>query len=326
MPGAIKKQSEIFKQSVNELQWLKVDGLPNIIRSKYKILSIAWTIVLLFSASTCVWLIMKTFEQYNAHGVTTSIRRINEERAVFPTIVLCNMNPFNTDYAASLFTNYNVTFDPQSDTFTSFATLQEKIKQATGSYLTDQQVRNMSSFTNMLVNCYFQGISCFESDFDYLYHPYLSGCYIFNLNGTRTTSSSGIGNSLNVRLYTGVPDPIAASAFQRGFNVLFFNSSDYPYPISPNMMYLTPGVGIIYTVKRIIYHQHPAPYSSCTVLGDGTIVDGYEIDDRTLFNAVVETGYAYSQATCIIFCEQVKTIEWCGCLSPYIKYKMSDYQ
>ena len=325
MSKAIKKKSLPLKHIISELQLLKVDGLPNIIRSKYKILSIAWTIVLLFSASTCVWLILKTFQQYNAHDVTTSIRRIHEEPAVFPTIALCNMNPFNTDYAASLFTQYNVTFDPRSDTFTSFATLQEKIKQATGSYLNDQQVRNMSSFTNMLIDCQFQWLSCDESDFDYLFHQYISGCYVFNMNKSVLATGSGSGNSLQLRLYSGLPDLLAAITLQRGFNVIILNGSDYPYPVSTNLMYATPGGGIIFVPTRSIYNQYPAPYSSCTVLGDGTIVDGYEIDDRTLFDAVLETGYVYSQATCILFCEQVKTVEWCGCLSPYVKYKIHGY-
>ena len=323
MPKEIEKSSTLLNKTISDLQLIKVDGLTNIIRSKYKILSIAWTIVLLFSASTCVWLVFNTIEQYTAHGVTTSIRRIHEERAVFPTILFCNINPFNTDYAASLFTSYNVTFDPRSDTFTSFATLQEKIKQETGSRLNDQQVRNMSSFT--LIECYFQGLQCYESDFTYLFHPYLSGCYVFNMNGSVLASGSGVSNSLRVRLYTGVPDPIAASAFQRGYDVIVLNSSDYLYPISPNLLFLTPGIGIIYSAQRSIYHQYPAPYSSCTVLGDGTIVNGYEIDDRTLFDAVLETGYVYSQATCILFCEQVKTIEWCGCLSPFAKYRIPGY-
>ena len=319
------QRKEGMTHLISELQLLKIDGLPNIIRSKYKTLTLAWTLVLVLSASTCLWLILSTIEQYSAHRVTTSIRRIHEEPAVFPLIALCNMNPFNTDYAASLFTSYNVSFNPQNDTFTSFAILQEKIKQATGSYLTDQQVRNMSSFTHMLIDCLFQWLPCDESDFDYFYHQYLSGCYVFNLNKSVSVSGSGSGNALKIRLYSGLPDLLAASTIQRGYYVIIMNGSDYPYPVSTNLMYATPGGGIILTPTRSIFHQYPAPYSSCTVLGDGTIVDGYEIADRTLFDAVLASGYVYSQATCFLFCEQVKTVEWCGCLSPYAKYTIAGY-
>ena len=35
--------------------------------------------------------------------------------------------------------------------------------------------------------------------------------------------------------------------------------------------------------------------------------------------------YIYSQATCVLFCEQVKTVEWCGCLSPNVKYTIAGY-
>ena len=311
----MSKTSVKIHDSLVELQWLKIDGLPNIIRSKYTWLSIIWTIVLVTLGSICVWLISQTFVQYMTRSVSTTIRTIRDAQPPFPTITICNSNPFNTDYAAKMLANENITYlkgDPLSN---YFAFLQLN--------LTKDDMRKMSSLE--LISCAFENEACSLTDFEYIFHPYLLSCYRFNADGSKHASLSGIMNSLSVQLYVGLPNYISSMVIQNSAIVFIQNSTDYPLSPYTTFTSVSPGIAVSFIPKRNIYEQYPAPYSSCTVLEDNKLLSGYEPADRTLFDAVVATGYPYSQSTCILFCQQTLTARACGCYMSFIEYEVTGY-
>ena len=81
------------------VEHLKLDGVANIVRSPYALVSVVWSLVVLASACICGWLIVKTCQEYSLNQVSTLTRLVTENQAVFPTVVLCSKNPLTTEYA-----------------------------------------------------------------------------------------------------------------------------------------------------------------------------------------------------------------------------------
>ena len=89
---------------------LNMVALPNAVRSDHLILSLFWFIMLLASVSFCTYLIVQSVHEYEAHEVATTVEiEKSEAEPKFPVITVCNMHPFTSSFADSLFKN--VSFD-----------------------------------------------------------------------------------------------------------------------------------------------------------------------------------------------------------------------
>ena len=76
-------------------------------------------------------------------------------------------------------------------------------------------------------------------------------------------------------------------------------------------------------VKRNTYNQYQHPYSDCTVLEDNTLIK--PLDDRSIFDRVVNTGYSYSRKLCYMVCEQLIITQQCGCNSYSYGYQVEGF-
>ena len=204
------QQHRLNNEVREELRNMHVDGFSNIFSdSNVTGMKIVWICVLIASSASCVFLIVKTVEEYMRFEVTTKIRVLTGQEAVFPTITICNLNPFTTPYADELFSAANITNDPNN-----IWLLDEYMKQTTGSYLSNAQKERMSSLDDMLVGCKFSFDSCSSSQFQFVYHPLYMNCYRFNsgFNASQQSTelnkivSAGIVNSLTIDLYSGLSD------------------------------------------------------------------------------------------------------------------------
>ena len=79
--------------------------------------------------------------------------------------------------------------------------------------------------------------------------------------------------------------------------------------------------------KRIFYSQTQYPYSACSVIESFTNTAQSTLTqplaDRTLFDQVVKTGYAYTKDTCLNFCLQTLIFKHCRCITAIIAYNLS---
>ena len=74
-------------------------GIPNILRAKYRIVKALWAFFFLVSSSICCFLVYKSVIEYLSYEVVTKIRYIKETTVDFPTITICNKNPFVTNHS-----------------------------------------------------------------------------------------------------------------------------------------------------------------------------------------------------------------------------------
>ena len=92
-------------------------GFPNIIKNKSKSLKLMWTICFLISLGSCTFMIIKSIKDYLQYDVITQIRVISESPTLFPTVTICNINPFTTDYAQDFLKSF---YNISSSSNTSF--------------------------------------------------------------------------------------------------------------------------------------------------------------------------------------------------------------
>ncbi len=167
----------------NHLKDMKVDGVPNIVRASYAVTSIIWSLLLLGNASVCVLLTMHTVELYLHFEVSTNIRYVTEQSSPFPTLLICNVNPFISDYGVSLITQANISqtdltlMGSVSGNFRTYTLLQAYLNKTRGYLLTDDEKIKLNSLNNQMFSCKFQEQDCDMSLFEYLWHPYYLGCY-----------------------------------------------------------------------------------------------------------------------------------------------------
>ena len=84
-------------------QRLNMVALPNAVRSDHPFLSLFWFVMLLATVSFCSYLIVESVHEYEAHEVATTVEIERPEEAEFPTLTVCNLHPFTTSVADSVF-------------------------------------------------------------------------------------------------------------------------------------------------------------------------------------------------------------------------------
>jgi hypothetical protein len=176
------------------LEWAESStshGFPNIFRTKIIAIKIMWLIFLIVSSGLCGYMVMKSILDYLSFDVITKIRIQNEVPMEFPTITICNLNPFYKKqihvymqevlgYNFSDFDELNITdFDNGiyliSNLFKEPSFSQEKLKE-TG-----------PSIDQMLIYCSFMSLECTKDDFEWYFMPDYGNCYRFN-SGKNSTS------------------------------------------------------------------------------------------------------------------------------------------
>ena len=319
----------VLMTSWEEMKTLKMDGISNAARSKYVTLVLFWLVAFGACCSFCVWLVVSTFEQYYAYRVTTTIRKYSEQTyVVFPTVTMCNMNPFSTAYAVQLleetgqldFVRYMST-GTLGEYAQVFANMQAHLNATRGYLLTSDELQQMGNLEHMQFSCNFNQQICNATFFEFMHHPTYFICYRFNPRGDLIVLQEGDASQLNVEMYVGLPNQI--NSYYRGLYVFVQNASNYPFDdMSPTPIRVTPGIGVRIVADRFFNAKYPHPYSECTVQEDGSLV--LPLADASLFELAAATNYSYTQNTCIKYCLQQLFVEQCGCYSLTIKENLID--
>ena len=81
---------------------LNIAALPNTFRSRHKSLAVFWFLLFLVGLSVCIFLVVNSVFQYTSYAVTTSVLYKNNFQSKYLQISVCNIHPFNTEYAIEL--------------------------------------------------------------------------------------------------------------------------------------------------------------------------------------------------------------------------------
>jgi len=143
-------------------------------KRKNRIIKAFWIICFLVFSGICANIISKSFTNYFSYETVTNVETIYENPAPFPTVSICNQNPFMTnysfEYAKSVLESNNI-----SDLFEflsqNFSDAMMHLRYGVGANLrslniSDKVRKSMGLLIDdMLLNCVYNNQHCSVNDF-----------------------------------------------------------------------------------------------------------------------------------------------------------------
>ena len=324
MPRKISKK---FQESVGD-----DDLAPNVRRAKSIFLRFIWIGFFLFSLSLCVYQVASSVLSYLNYDVISNLEINYENPAKFPSVVICNLNPYDGNYIRKEIKNIAENQRIASSNKTYFI---EKIN-----YLTQKLKSNFEKkwendtnatyfygffLSQMLISCQFQNKPCFNANFSY-YHSFQYGnCYSFN-SGTNSAGKSieifdskqpGEKFGLQLELFIGDPQLQQQYTYLSGIKVIVHNQS-YDFFSEEDGVEVATGTNTNIAISRTFLNHLPLPYNDCIENLNDYIGKQNKIL-RLLKNVLNKT--IYNQKYCLKICTQLFIIENCKCYDyglPYI--------
>ena len=253
---------------INSLKSIRIDGVPNILLHDLLLFKLVWLLILMGSSCFCVYLIIGNINSFLQFKIATTYRLQSELTSAFPTIYMCNMNPFTSAYAVHLLSDANLTLESGKYQFVNILQLEYYMKQTTGSYLTVEQRKNLSDLDGLIISCVFLNKPCNMSDFQYEYLEDGYNCLKLTAFGSSPSSVGGKHGQLTMELYVGMPNELNTQIAERGAYIKILDQNEDPNKNSPTVISVTPHFGTSIKVARNFYHQFnewPYAYSDCNV-------------------------------------------------------------
>ncbi|KAM4631569.1 epithelial sodium channel subunit gamma isoform 1-T3 [Discoglossus pictus] len=166
----------------------------------------------------------------------------------------------------------------------------------------EEQISMGYSAEDLLVTCFFDGLSCDARNFTPFYHPLYGNCYTFNdaqRGDLLVSSMGGMEYGLKVVLYIDEDDYNPYLVTAAGAKILVHDQQDYPFIEDVGTEVetaLETSIGMQLTESSKL----SSPYSDCTL-------DGSDIPVMNLYNK------KYTLQICLNSCFQFEMVNTCGC-------------
>ncbi|RNA05708.1 acid-sensing ion channel 4 [Brachionus plicatilis] len=282
-----------------------VHGLSKINNSQTTLSRVIWIIGFFVAVGCCSFMLIQNISEYLKYETTTKIETKFELSPVFPTVTVCNVNFFTSDYAIEFFSNRsNISYNPLNK-------YQQSIDEI---YSNPEYLKNIDQFGDryekLFIYCNFDIYSCNNASFWRSYQSNLFGnCYQFNTDSKNllTNSIPGFQNGLQIWLNVSVPKELTHLHFKTGAVIFIHNHTQIPD--TGNFLMAPVGYETSISVSRVFTRKIKKPYSDCD--GDTDNPDAY---DSKIFKSIHSKGLKYTQKFCMIVCLQEFILEKCSCV------------
>ena len=162
--------------------------------------------------------IIISFISYFSYGVTTAYSRVYESPSNFPAVTICNLVTFDTNanlnYLNKILDDNGISrsilHTNSTPAIEQIDLINEILKAnvVSNKTITQSYLQSLGfSIDTLLISCYYNGLKCDSTNFNWYYDPNYGNCYIFNKdNGNvKKTSKYGPKYGLQLELFTGVP-------------------------------------------------------------------------------------------------------------------------
>ena len=160
---------------------------PKIFQTNSLLLQVIWTLVFLVFSMVTSGLVIKNLLEYFEYQVITQIKIVHEIPTEFPTVTICDANPFSTKEAEHLIRNVTLSeygSDIENYSYTQFDRNSSNITELMRMHmvgLNESQQRELGFRRDELWRCYYDKRLCntttdFMWDFSYRW----GNCYQFN--------------------------------------------------------------------------------------------------------------------------------------------------
>lgn len=323
----LKEIVDVVRESCEETT---AHGVPHIMKRENVCIKAVWIVCFLLSSLGCSYLVYSSIHDYIQWNTVTKLEIVQELPTLFPTVSICNLNSFTTNYSFEFFQSIllknklimpGLSYEIMNPFL--FRSNLESLKYFTrvnviASNLTDAEKQLFGpKLEDILLSCMYNLKPCNLNDFDWYYDAYFGNCFRFNagknMNGQiipdKVTTKAGKPNGLLLELFVGDPTQMSMFGTTKGAHVnihnktqmpIFFDGVDVPTGRETNVV-----------INRDFTSKISYPYSKC-------IDDIYSSD--LLFPSLLKTlNYSYRQSDCFLLCYQKYVIQKCGCYDPSVK-------
>ena len=313
--------AEWFKSSTSH-------GLPNIFRTDKAYLKIFWIICFLSSTAFCSYIILRSIYLFFEWNVTVSTSIEIDMPILFPSVTICNINPFYRpramNFISATLESYNLTDSVALNQLKNGQTALSITKTALN-ILKAEAVTNPNYnstyrqqlgfyLDDMLLSCTFGVFNCTSNDFTLLKSYEYGNCYTFNGDRNsrfKTISAAGSDYGLQIELFSGDPNN-ELIVYKRGFYIAVHNQSTTPI-LDSEGVFAGVGVETNIGISRRYNFKQSAPYSNCIVDPSSNSSSSSILYQATL-NILGEKSYR--QKYCLRLCYQLAVIMNCSCFDP----------
>ena len=301
-------KTEFKLKLLNCFQSTTSHGLPNMFKTHSLTIRLLWIACTLVSTVLCSYMVISSVNEYFEYDVVTKIRVIDQVPLEFPTITICNLDPFQAEFGTEFLRNLTLEkhkFDLNSYSNASlpsffswiYNTKSEALRQASNPSFGDKNRKALGfNLEESLYYCAFNYINCSHLNFSWYYDYSFGNCYQFNSgfdsNGTSIplmgVNRPGETGGLYLLFFLKSLDNPGSYEASKGLKIFVHNKSN---PYLPNDgIEIKPSAKTNIGIKKTTTFKEPSPYSTC------------QGDDK-----------AYSQDVCINQCKQKLTIQKCNC-------------
>ena len=256
------------------------------------------------------FLIIRSITNFFEFETVTKTTVRYQSPAEFPTITICNINPFVNEAGILKLVEGNIT----RKNFTSQKKFNQYLRfKAFNLSLEDRKNLGLK-IDELIYDCSFNGEQCdFDNDFRWIYSYQFGNCfqynsgYSFNASQVRLKSTffGGPAYGLRLKVYTGTSNYLS-DASSHGLQLIIHNSSvDYLYE---DTISVATGLETNIAIKRSFINKQERPYSDC--------VSDLKSLNSILVNLVINSNKTYRKIDCLYVCINRFIIKECGCYHP----------
>lgn len=283
-------------------------GIIHIFSGKSKIRRFLWLVLVVTSATGCLYDIIKSVHRLTRGSTDTTVSVVEPDTVDFPAVTLCNLNIVRRSYLENLSSGVRELIENAPYVYDSAQQCNKKIKNFTGPL--------NESFPNLLWNgrhtaedtifrCKFKGQACTYVDFTQTLMPSGGVCYTFNGErgpSIRKTNGTGTRFALSLIINVQQHEYIAALNQDVGIKIAVHPQSELPQPDDLGIA-IPPGKNAFVSVRRL------------NVTNKSTRRKCRDVQDSKSFR-FLRNMYSYSESVCEIDCLMSNIAQNCGCLGP----------
>jgi len=303
-------------------------GYAHMIKAKNPLGQGLWFACIMTSTCLCFYMGLENIFSYLKFDVTTTTRYNSEKESVFPSVAICNSDPFIT---SDSFDFLITVIEDHSNISYSNATNMTKLDFINSHYRNNYPLINKARYTalnklnvtekkklglrldELIISCEFDTNKCdFENDFTWGYSLEFGNCYIFNYLGNKTLKSTGMFSGLVLELFRGFEEIFPTFYTTYGFEIIIFNETKN---FSFNYLYektsIKTGLEMNINIRRNFIEKMIKPYSECEIDMNEATIDSWDSD---LYREFFELNQTYEQSKCFRKAYNKEVSKNCGCL------------
>ncbi|RNA28344.1 acid-sensing ion channel 1 isoform X2 [Brachionus plicatilis] len=289
-------------------------GFSHMLKSDKRLLRIIWIAFTILSTGLCAFMINEKVMNFFKYEVTTKTRIINQYKANFPTITICNMNFFTSEFSI----NFSKKFIKQKIVYNPFTIASEYfIRSEAINNVIHERYKDVygDSMNKLIADCQFELVSCNRSQIKFFYHPNYGNCYQFNSgfdgHGEKMDlkNLTMIDRVAGLRLVLNLSTPNTLKLINPNIGGVVFIHNHTTYPLMVDGVTLAPKTETNIALSRTFFQLKEKPYSSCDIkTSDPNYLDS------NAYRLVHNQTYGYAQTLCVYQCIQNFLMDKCKCI------------